>query len=388
MRQPVRSLPRAAVAAAAVAAGLLAACANMPKPGGSDEKEDLEAKKKYYEESAQTYYDGGRYAQAVVQWRRLVELEPDRPKANWGLAKSLSMLDTPASLREAEQIFLRIKDWDWTHPTLGDRRHEVIKDFADVYSQLADYYDRDARAIQEQLASSPTADAPRLRQQMQVQIAKRNELLMKAIPLYEEALARSPDNPYCLSGLAKAHLLVGDDQRGIDYARRYIALSERSQALRAKQRDDWKTERGTLTEEQEKFFRDRIRGARDKEAKIRLLLASVLVRNRDYRGAITEYDRVLEIDPTTLAAYVERGQAYAMSGDYGKAVNDLEQYLKVTDPVKDRQARIDAAELLEKYRAILSAPAPRGPVPTRGAPPPPPPPAPLPPPPPTPLPAR
>ena len=52
-------------------------------------------------------------------------------------------------------------------------------------------FDRDARAIQEQLASSPTADAPRLRQQMQVQIAKRNELLMKAIPLYEETIKRA-----------------------------------------------------------------------------------------------------------------------------------------------------------------------------------------------------
>ena len=52
---------------------------------------------------------------------------------------------------------------------------------------------------------------------------------------------------------------------------------------------------------------------------MRLLIASVLMRNGRYGEAITEYDQVIEKDAARPAAYVERAQAYAMSGDYKKA---------------------------------------------------------------------
>jgi len=318
-----------------------------------NEKEDLESKKQHYEEAAQTYYDGGKYGQSAVQWRRLLELEPDRPKANWGLAKSLEMVGTPQALRESIAIFERIIDWDWTHPTLGDRRHEVMKDFAQAYSELADFYDEDIRVLKASL-EDPKAEVGKIQLQIQQQTAKRNELLQKAIPLFQGALQRSPNNPYCVAGLAKSYLILGQDQLGIQYARQYIAISVANQTEWAQQLKDWEEGHGDVSEEQRAWFKDKIRGARDKEMKIRLLLGSVLVRDHDYYGAVKEYTRVLEIDPAKPAALVERAQAYGMAGDYKKAIADLEQYMKITDPVKQRQARINAAELLDKYR-MLSA---------------------------------
>lgn len=345
---------RALLAAAAFLPGCAQALSGMPALPGSaaaEEVEDDQARKAHFEEAAQTYYDGGRYEQAAMQWRKVLGIEPDRPKANWGLAKSLAMIGTPQALRESEMIFLKIKDWDWNHPTLGNRRFEVLKDFAEVYSQLADYYDRDIRILDDRLQQADPIEADRLRQAKQTQIAARNELLSKAIPLYEEVLVLNPDNPYAIAGLAKSHLMVGHDQRGLVFARQYLKLTQTSQAGWQAQYEALEKERQRdATDEQREYFKGKIRTAREKELKMHLLIASVLMKTRDYPGAIREYDEVLKLDPARPAAYVERGQAYGKMGDYKKAVADLEEYLKITDPVKQRNARLQAAELLEDYR--------------------------------------
>jgi tetratricopeptide (TPR) repeat protein len=337
-----------------------------PLGGESDAEEDLVATKEHFEESAQTYYEGGRYQQSVLMWRKVLELEPERQKAKWGLAKSLAMIGTPQALREAESIFPTIVDLDWTHPTLGDRRHEVLKDYAEVYSQLGDYYDKDVRALKTEL-ERPGANETRIRQQIAQQEAKRDQLLQKAIPLYQQVLSLSPDNPYAIAGLAKSHLQLRQDAAGIQYARRYIDIAVRSQASRETLLKNYEQEKGVeLTEEMRKYFTDNIDSARGKEMRIRLLLGSVLYRNRDYRGALVEYDRVLALDPKQHAALVERAQTKAALGDHRAAMADLEAYLKVTDPVELRQSRIDAAQLLDQYR-LKAAQQPRTPA----APPPP-----------------
>jgi tetratricopeptide (TPR) repeat protein len=380
-------VPRTPRPARALAALLLLGVTGCMGPMGGSEAEtekDVVATKEHYEESAQTYYEGGRYQQSVMMWRKVLELEPERQKAKWGLAKSLSMIGTPPALREAESIFAAIVDLDWSHPTLGDRRHEVVKDYAEVYSQLADYYDKDVRSLKKEL-EAPGADTARIRQQIGQQEARRNELLQKAIPLYQQVLSSSPDNPYAIGGLAKSYLQLRQDAQGIQYARRYIDLAVRSQGGWETQLKDYEQTKGAdLTEEQRRYFTDNIESARGKEMRIRLLLGAVLFRNRDYRGALQEYDRVLQIDPKQVAALVERAQTKAALGEYRGAMADLETYLKVTDPVELRQSRIDAAQLLDQYR-LKAAAQPR--VPPGGAPPPVAPPGGLPPPPPPPRPA-
>ena len=310
----------ATVVAASFCAGLgAAACAALTPDGKQNEPEDDNARKAHYEEAAQTYYDGGMYDQAVLQWRKVLVIEPNRPKANWGLAKSLAMSGTVQSLREAEEIFDKIDGWDWSHPTLGDRRHEVLKDHAEVYLNLSDYYDRDVAMLESQL-DDPKADVPSIRVHMQKQIAMRNELLAKAIPLYERVLELSADNPHAIAGLAKAHLTVGNNQRGIEFSRRYMALSKSSQEGWEKELKDLEKNRGrTATDEQREYYRAKIRSAREKEIKMHLLLASVLIRTHDYRGSVAEYDTVLEMDPVRPAAqaHVLRLEDYERGQDIG-----------------------------------------------------------------------
>lgn len=363
--RPLPAGPRRVGAGAALVAGLAACllaatgCTGLAELDREleqqQDKRDDKTKLAHYEETAQTYYDGGRYTQSAMQWRKVLELEPDRPKANWGLAKSLAMIGTVPALREAEQLFARIQGWNWTHPTLGDRRHEVLKDFAEVYVALADFYDRDVRALQRRL-ESPDVDPTTTREQLRTQAGKRNELLNQAIPLFDQVLARSPDNPYALAGLAKAHLMVGNDQAGVAWARRYVELAMRTQAQWQAQLKAEQEHRGSgMTDEMREWYRGRIQGSRDKELKLRLLVAAVLMRTGDPMGAVKEYDRVIELDPAVPAPYLERAQAYARGNSHRLAVADLEHYLKITDPVNHRDARIKAADLLNQYRVLASA---------------------------------
>ena len=344
-----RSALRRGAAVALWAAGFaFAGCKSSDLGMEPTEKEDSEAVRKHHEESALTFYDGGRYEQAAAQWRKVLEMTPDDKKAKWGLAKSLAMTGTVQNLRIAESIFVQIIDLDWNHPTRGNIRFELERDLAEVYVDLADYYDKDAHFLAEKLEK--TAD-PSLEESRRRQQATRDDLLRKAIPLYEHVLAQSPENPYALAGLAKANLIIGDPDAGLSYARRYVALSHESQVLRQKQFEEFEKARGRdTTTEQRAFFKDKIRGAREKELGMRLLVASVLMRRKDAAAAVVEYDAILAIDPARPAAYVERAQAYALLGDHRKAMVDLETYLKITDPVKHHEARIKAAELLDKYR--------------------------------------
>ena len=321
-------------------------------PDGEDKADDEKAKKAYLEEAAQTYYEGGKYESAAAEWKKVLTIEPEYQKAKWGLAQSLAKIGTPASLRQSEQIFQDLVGQDFQHPTRGDIKFEVQKDFADVYLELADYYDRDIRALDEQMLT-PNADVKILSDRKQTQIAARRDLLAKAIPLYTAVLEKSKDNPYAIAGLAKAHLQVGDDDTGIDFAHRYIDISRGSQAGWQKQMDDLAAlNRGEMNAEQKNFFKTKIRGARDKELKMHLLLGSVLVRHKLWEAAINEYDAVVSLDPAYPAAYVERAQAYAGIKNYRKAVEDLQDYLKITDPVRHREARISAGELLGQYRQL------------------------------------
>lgn len=371
-----RHLPPARRAAAVLvpaALALLAAACQVPSslPGPMDAKEqalDDQARFQYYTDAAKTYYEGGKYDAAVAMWDKALGVRPDDPWAKFGLAKALHMVGTTTSLRRAERVLQEILPLDWTHPTQGDVRYRLQTTLAAVYTDLADFYDRDVRTLDARLEEEPSPDAAaQLRVQKQTQIAKRNELLQRSIPLFEAVLVASTDDPYALAGLAKANLLLGNDVAGIDYAKRYLALSQKSQVQWRERLELWKKLQGQdVTQEQRAILIRKIQGAREKEKAMHLLLGSVYMRRDEFADAVAEYDAVLTIDPASAPAYVERAQAYARLGQYALAVQDVEEYLKLTDPVKQRKARLEAADLLDRYRRLAGmGPSPESPpVPT------------------------
>jgi tetratricopeptide (TPR) repeat protein len=331
---------------------------------GNDAAKDQAARVDHYQQAAKTYYDGGKFEAAVGQWDKVLAERPDDQWAKFGLAKSLHMTGTVRNLRRAEAILEDLVKLDWTHPTRGNVKFEVQTTLANVYSSLSDFYDRDVRILERRLAEDPNVDAATLRTQVQRQRTIRDDLLRKSIPVWNDVLGQSPNNPFALAGLAKANLTSGSEDLGIQYAQQYVQLSRTSQVRWRQRLQDWRRQMaetgGQVTREQTAFYMEKIHGARDKEIGMHLLLGSVFMRREEFSKAVAEYDEVIGMDPALPAPYVERAQAYAALGLYRKAVQDLEQYLKMTDPQRQRLARVNAAELLERYRRLsqMAPPAP------------------------------
>ena len=352
--------------ALAAAALLLVGCSSMPGTDAAEQQKDSSARAEYYETAAVTYYDGARYDLAAMQFRRVLEERPTDKKAKRGLGKSLYMDaagnqglsrgERAARLREAQTMLEEVVPLEWPNPNgQGSRRYEVQTDLALVYLELADLYDRDVRDLRYRMDRDPTASTSELSGTVEVQVSKRNELLNKAIPLLHEVLAASPENPYALASLAKAHLQAGNDETGIDFAQRYLNLSRRSQHQWKQQLDMYaEAVEGRVTNQQRNFYMSKIAGARDKEKKMHLLLGSVYMRRSEFGKAANAYSQVIKIDQSVPAAYLERAQSLAALQQYNRAVNDLEEYLKITDPALHRTQRMKAVELLDRYQGALA----------------------------------
>ncbi len=365
----------------------LAGCASEPPNpfGPSEEEEDDAARLEYFETAAVTYYDGGRFDLAEVQFRKVLGLDASNKKAKRGLAKSLYMQATEGrlsrdqratKLREAQNLLEEIVPLEWPNPDgPGSRRYEVQTDLAHVYADLADLYDRDVRDLRRQMKTDPNADESALMATTRTQVQKRNGLLGQAIPLYDTVLKASPDNPYALAGLAKGHLQMGNDETGIHYANQYLQLSRKSQLGWKRELEAYAESVGGMnkvTNQQRQEFLQRIHGARDKEKRMHLMLASVHMRRMEFGQAVQRYTSVIKIDSTVPAAYLERAQGYAALGEHKRAITDLEEYLKMTDPQLHRQQRMNAVELLDRYQNAVARrvpPSRRAPVrPARPAP--------------------
>ena len=107
----LRARPAFAAAVLGLCCGSLCACTTVQELGGEPtEKQDNEARRAHYEESAQAYYEGGKYERAVQQWKKVLELTPDDQKAKWGLAKSYAQIGTTQSLRMARDLYEQIID--------------------------------------------------------------------------------------------------------------------------------------------------------------------------------------------------------------------------------------------------------------------------------------
>ena len=196
---------------------------------GDEEKKDQQAREHYYETSALTFYDGGNYERAEIMAERWLEEEPGNKKARRVLARSKLNQGTPAKLREAEDILLDLVDLPWSHPTRGDISWEVKMDLAQVYTNLADLYDRDVRALDRKSRLDPGGPGSQIDRQLATQVRKRDALIHKAMPLWENVLHRSPRHSHALAALAKGHLQLGQNETGLTYAKQYLALSQQNQ---------------------------------------------------------------------------------------------------------------------------------------------------------------
>ena len=67
-------------------------------------------------------------------------------------------------------------------------------------------------------------------------------------------------------------------------------------------------------------------------------------RTGDYKDAIADYDKAIEINPKFAEAYYNRGIAKESTGDYKGAIADWGKAIELNPSLKDKlQPRIDSA---------------------------------------------
>ncbi|MGE0193852.1 MAG: tetratricopeptide repeat protein [Planctomycetota bacterium] len=365
---PFASPRPAALALLVAGATLLTGCQSdgLGLPG-QEEAKDEQTRLEYYETAALTYYDGGSYQNAEIMAERWLKAKPGDKRARRVLARSKLNQGTPVKLREAEVILKDLVNLDWTHPTRGDTRFEVQGDLAQVYSDLADHYHREVIELEEELRSGRSPNPGAAEQRLAKQRMERNNLLAQAMGLWEQVLAANRDNPFALAAMAKGHLQMGNEDAGLYYAEQYLRLAETSQAGWRNWMQQFEAEAnrqdGTLDPQQREFFIARMQSAREKAKAMHLLVGTVNMRRQDYPRAIQHYTAVIRMDPNVPAAFIERAQAYAAMGQFSLALDDVENYLEMTDPQVHRNERVQAMELLETYRAALAGGGRRGAAP-------------------------
>ena len=74
-----------------------------------------------------------------------------------------------------------------------------------------------------------------------------------------------------------------------------------------------------------------LRILRQQKAQLSLKHANTKITSRDYKAAITDYDRATKIDPDNAAVYHKRGLAKAALGEHRAAIADYDRAIEI-DP--------------------------------------------------------
>ncbi len=319
---------------------ILLGCSSLTRPifGLSQEDED---RMNAHLTNAIWYYDRGRYAQAEQQFQKVLEVDDGNMDASVGLAMSQLYQGTPAKLAAAgEQMELaRSLDPD---------------DFR-VYFGLGCVGYREALFAQSKLdawkTNPPIAEPGR--NPIAEATAARDRALEAASIAYKKALELNKDYVYALSGLGQVAALRGDRDLALSFFQTYLDRAAESRRfyeerkLRAQNPNDLDSATRKLASNERK------------EADVRKLVATLLYKKADYRGAIQNLDRVLEVEPTAAREYLNRAQCYAALGSFAQATADVEAFLKKYASPSDSTLQ-EAHRLLIEYRskAALAAVAP------------------------------
>lgn len=334
---------RGAVLAAAVAA---AACA-------SDDGEDLGVGT--YLHNAQGYVEGGLYEQALAQFRRALEVDPDNSKALLGEATCLFWLgtgETPAAGRyigEADARMDRLDPEDY-----GENAWKVRLTRGMIQARLAELWGRKAEAAAKRAESGDPAAAEAQKE------AEGNASAREAAALEEfRAVLAAEDQPLARNNLTALFYLARqgalraqtpeDYDEALGFFRRYEGEVEKSKGL-------W-TEMKKREPDLAEVYEQKLRSAIRSEVQLRDIVANILFKRREHEASIAELDKVIALDPFRATAFLSRAQNHEELGRHGAAADDYRRFLKLTDLPATSPLVLEAHERMtrceEKVRESL-----------------------------------
>jgi tetratricopeptide (TPR) repeat protein len=265
-----------------------------------------------YFNSGLAHYEAKRYAEAVADFSRALEIKPD----------------DEAALRYRAHTYYYLKDYDRSITDIS-RLIELRPGNAEYYlARSAAYsgkeeYDKVIADCGQALRINPNlAEAYNNRGAAWFGKGEYDS----AIADYNQALQINPNDAVAYNNRGNAYAKKGDYDR---------ATADHNQAIRINPGyAEAYTNRGNAYELKGDF--DRAVADHNQAIRINPNLAdaynnrgAAYFRKRDYDRAIADHNQALRINPNLAEAYTNRGNAYAKKGDHDRAMADYNQALRI-----------------------------------------------------------
>jgi tetratricopeptide (TPR) repeat protein len=331
---------RAALALGAVLAA--AACSS------DDDRENLGVET--YLHNAQGYVEGGHFEQAVIMFRRALEIDPYNKKALLGEATTLYWLglkESPGAGAAIEEAGAKVDRLD--AEGYGDNAWKVHLTHGMVHARLSELWGRKAEADRkltegEGGGEAAAAEADRKRES-EADVATAS--FKRVLAAEDQPLARN--NLSALFYLARQGCLRAkspeDYVEPVGYLRRYeeeVGKSKKLWATMMKKEPD-------LAE----VYRAKLKSAEAQEIELRDMVANILFKQRRHEESIVELDKVIALDPYRAAAFFNRGRNHEELGHFGAAADDFRRFLMLTDLSPTSALVVEAAQRKEKCEKAL-----------------------------------
>lgn len=161
-----------------------------------------------------------------------------------------------------------------------------------------------------------------------------------AVPYFEQALEREPDNFYALFGLADCYRGLNDPEQSLAYWNRILEKDPENRVILTRAGDAYRS-MGELDEAQERY-RSALAIGDDLYANLGLAIVARL--RGDWRTALGMLQELRRREPDNHRVYVELAATHAQAGSPEDAVRVLAEYTAAGGT----NAYID--ELIERYR--------------------------------------
>jgi tetratricopeptide (TPR) repeat protein len=300
------------VAAPLLLLPLLGCPSTGPRP---PTQEEIARQVEIFADTATAYYAMGDDQRAETQARRGLELDPDNEDLQLVLAWTLLRKGTVRDVREAKALFEELQRTKDFRAVLG---------LAQCHEQLGKAFDDSARAIErgdEDGGPEPAQRVADLERQAREGWQEAERLFLRTLELH-------PGDEDAMNGLQRTTALLGRLDESVAWSRRLIESTDVELHF-------WRErlERPDLSADEESDFRRFVRQAQSLQVASRLHLANVLRTLGRLEEAEAELSAILALDPRRHDVVGRRAQLRATMGRWADALQDVEEYLRLTpDP--------------------------------------------------------
>ncbi len=291
--------------------------------GGSGIDRDIQLS--IHKESARSYYEAGDLDRAEDQALRGIALKRKDESLRLLLGWINLRRGTTDSLYKARGVFEEFARAEEPRADLG---------LGETLERLGRVHEETAVSIENGERFAPGGDSKGSAEEMREQA---DVLFREAIAAYQRVLDRQPDNLKSLNGMQRVHSLLDELDMALDYSDQLIevASSERD-ALRTHLSDPGRI----LTDQREQGLRDVARNTEGLLGETHLFAYTLNAELGRPSEALVHLDMALELRPKQADIWSRRAQLQFELGNYESAIDDVMQFVRLSDkPFDDPDIR-------------------------------------------------